>query len=100
MGAYEYLERQEGKIRKCLFFYVKILENNSVEGQGINENHILVWHKMFLTSIIYVICSQVYKFLVWYKKIRQPKIFFYSVGQGMSRMVDFLFWEKEKVDDY
>ena len=25
LGAYEYLERQEGKIRKCLFFYVKIL---------------------------------------------------------------------------
>ena len=23
--AYKYLERQEGKIRKCLFFYVKIL---------------------------------------------------------------------------
>ena len=24
LGAYEYLERQEDKIRKCLFFYVKI----------------------------------------------------------------------------
>jgi hypothetical protein len=24
LGAYEYLDRQEGKIRKCLFFYVKI----------------------------------------------------------------------------
>ena len=26
----EYLERLEGKIRKCLFFYVKIFWNNSV----------------------------------------------------------------------
>ena len=25
LGSYEYLERLEGKIRKCLFFYVKIL---------------------------------------------------------------------------
>ena len=30
MGAEEYLERLEGKIRKCLFFYVKIFKNNSV----------------------------------------------------------------------
>ena len=30
MGANEYLERLEGKIRKCLFFYVKIFYNNSV----------------------------------------------------------------------
>ena len=30
LGANEYLERLEGKIRKCLFFYVKIFENNSV----------------------------------------------------------------------
>ena len=29
MGADEYLERLEGKIRKCLFFYVKIFKNNS-----------------------------------------------------------------------
>ena len=32
LGGYEYLERQEGKIRKCLFFYVKIFWNNSVLG--------------------------------------------------------------------
>jgi hypothetical protein len=25
IGSYEYIERLEGKIRKCLFFYVKIL---------------------------------------------------------------------------
>ena len=30
LGAYEYLERQEGKIRKCLLFYVKIFLNNNV----------------------------------------------------------------------
>ena len=30
MGAYEYLERQKGKMRKCLFFYVKIFEINSM----------------------------------------------------------------------
>ena len=30
MGADEYLERLKGKIRKCLFFYVKIFKNNSV----------------------------------------------------------------------
>ena len=30
LGAYEYLERKEGKIRKCLFFYVRIFKNNSV----------------------------------------------------------------------
>ena len=30
MGAYEYLERQKGKIRKSLFFYVKIFSNNGV----------------------------------------------------------------------
>ena len=30
LGVNEYLERLEGKIRKCLFFYVKILWNNSV----------------------------------------------------------------------
>ena len=28
--ADEYLERLEGKIRKCLFFYVKIFKDNSV----------------------------------------------------------------------
>ena len=30
LGADEYLERLEGKIRKCLFFYDKIFWNNSV----------------------------------------------------------------------
>ena len=30
LGADEYLERLEGKIRKCLFFYVKIFKNNGV----------------------------------------------------------------------
>ena len=30
LGADEYLERLEVKIRKCLFFYVKIFKNNSV----------------------------------------------------------------------
>ena len=30
LGANEYLERLEGKIRKCLFFYVKIFKDNSV----------------------------------------------------------------------
>ena len=30
LGADEYLERLEGKIRKCLFFNGKILKNNSV----------------------------------------------------------------------
>ena len=54
LGADEYLERLEGKIRKCLFFYVKIFWNNSVTldfGQkwSIQVNHlqipshILVW---------------------------------------------------------
>jgi hypothetical protein len=33
LGADEYLERLEGKIKKCLFFYVKIFKNNS---EGIN----------------------------------------------------------------
>ena len=32
MGANEYLEWMEDKIRKCLFFYVKIFYNNSVGG--------------------------------------------------------------------
>ena len=31
-AVYEYLERLEGKIRKCLFFYVEIFKNNSVLG--------------------------------------------------------------------
>ena len=30
LGANEYLERLEGNIRKCLFFYVKFVLNNSV----------------------------------------------------------------------
>ena len=30
-GGDEYVKRLEGKIRKCLFFYVEILENNSVK---------------------------------------------------------------------
>ena len=30
LGADEYLERLIGKIRKCLFFYVRIFYNNSV----------------------------------------------------------------------
>ena len=30
LDAYEYLEIQEGKIRKCLFFYAKIFWNISV----------------------------------------------------------------------
>ena len=30
LGADEYLERLESKIRKCLFFYVKIFTNNSL----------------------------------------------------------------------
>ena len=29
-SADKYLERLEGKIRKCLFFYVKIFKDNSV----------------------------------------------------------------------
>ena len=35
MGAYEYLERKEGKIRKCLF-YIKIFKNNSVTQYKVN----------------------------------------------------------------
>ena len=31
LGADEYIERLEGKIRECLFFYVKIFYNNSVD---------------------------------------------------------------------
>ena len=31
LGANECIERLEGKIRKCLFFYVEILANNSVK---------------------------------------------------------------------
>ena len=34
MGADEYIDRLEGKIRKCLFFYVKVFYNNSVKGGG------------------------------------------------------------------
>ena len=30
LGANEYIERLEGKIRDCLFFYAKIFYNNSV----------------------------------------------------------------------
>ena len=30
LGVDEYLEIQEGKIRKCLFFYGKVFSNNSV----------------------------------------------------------------------
>ena len=30
LGSYEFLAILEGKIRKCLFFYVKIFQNNSV----------------------------------------------------------------------
>ena len=30
LDAAEYIERLEGKVRECLFFYVKILYNNSV----------------------------------------------------------------------
>ena len=30
LGSYEFLVMLEGKIRKCLFFYVKIFWNNSV----------------------------------------------------------------------
>jgi hypothetical protein len=30
LGADEYIERLEGKIIECLFFYAKILYNNSV----------------------------------------------------------------------
>jgi hypothetical protein len=32
LGADEYIERLEGKIRECLFFYVKIFLINSVSG--------------------------------------------------------------------
>ena len=35
LGADEYLERLEGKIRKRLLFYVKIFKNNSVEASQI-----------------------------------------------------------------
>ena len=56
LGAYEYLERQEGKIRKCLFFYVKILWNNSVTTNchsriEINQNH-LFQTPFYLVKII------------------------------------------------
>ena len=30
LAADEYIERLEGNIRECLFFYVKIFQNNSV----------------------------------------------------------------------
>ena len=43
LGADEYLERLEGKIRKWLFFYVKILLNNSV-----NQSDILKSSKRIL----------------------------------------------------
>jgi hypothetical protein len=36
LGSYEYLKRLEGKVRKCLFFYVKIFKNNSVGWQKVN----------------------------------------------------------------
>ena len=40
MGANEYLERLEGKIRKCLFFSVKIFSNNSVRQSFLYNNRI------------------------------------------------------------
>ena len=33
LGSYEYLKRLEVKVRKYLFFYVKIFYNNSVSGE-------------------------------------------------------------------
>ena len=29
LGAYEYLEREEGKIRKCLLFHTKVFKNGT-----------------------------------------------------------------------
>ena len=37
LGADEYIERLEGKITECLFFYGKIFENNSVPYDLYNE---------------------------------------------------------------
>ena len=37
LGVDEYLERLEGKIRKCLFFYVKIFWNNSLSMEKNND---------------------------------------------------------------
>ena len=42
LGSYEYLERLEGKIRKCLFFYVKIFQNNSVGSHAISKVVLIV----------------------------------------------------------
>ena len=49
LGSYEYLESLEGKIRKCLFFYVKILQNNSV-AWSINDLAAFKLAKLFQSS--------------------------------------------------
>ena len=49
MGAHEYLEKLAGKIRKCLFIYVKILKNNSVVSVPRKENQITL-EKVVLTE--------------------------------------------------
>ena len=51
LGAYDYLERKQGKIRKCLFFYVKIFLNNSV---GSNKSNRKETNKTHLCALVYV----------------------------------------------
>ena len=50
MSADEYLETLEGKIRKCLFFYVKLFQNNSVNGFLFIQQKLpfLLWHCRFV----------------------------------------------------
>ena len=65
LGAYEYLERQEGKIRKCLFFYVKIFKNNSVRGVQVATDSITT--KPYILQKIYFIefVANVLRNIMW-----------------------------------
>ena len=44
LGAEKYLERLEGKIRKCFFFYVKTFQHNSALCSNTRMEYNLILH--------------------------------------------------------
>ena len=69
LGADEYLKRLKGKIRKYLFFYVKIFKRNSLNLQSFNFQN---WDR-FWTTLISLINEA--RLLILKKKIHPPRKF-------------------------
>ena len=100
LGAYVYLKRQKAKIRKFIFFYVKIFLNNSVFS---NECFRFTFHCKSMAKIQYFLLSDallLLRFSCCHKQVEALQFieviqvgwfwFFYNKVQ--------IFWEDHKND--